>query len=202
VSVLVIAATPPESAWAPPDQTVVCGIGPVDAAARTAAILVARRAAAVLHVGVAGARRASGIPVGSIVIGRRAHYADIRARIRHAHACEADPVLLRAVCSALPDARVCDIATSAAVGSPHDAPVEGMEGFAVLRACALAGVPAVEVRVISNEVEEQDRAAWRIAEACAVLAVAGPVALRAVEGALPEQAACSSATRPTRQRRA
>ncbi len=35
-----------------------------------------------------------------------------------------------------------------------------MEGYAVLRAAALAGVPAVEVRVIANAVGEPDRAKW------------------------------------------
>ena len=32
-----------------------------------------------------------------------------------------------------------------------------MEGFAVLRAAALAGVPAVEVRVVVERVDEPDR---------------------------------------------
>ena len=33
-----------------------------------------------------------------------------------------------------------------------------MEGYAVLRAAALAGVPAVEVRVLANAIGEPDRA--------------------------------------------
>jgi nucleoside phosphorylase len=49
-----------------------------------------------------------------------------------------------------------------------------MEGFAVLRACALAGVPALELRAISNEVEEPDRAKWDFAGALAALAGALP----------------------------
>ncbi len=44
-----------------------------------------------------------------------------------------------------------------------------MEGFGVLRACALAGVPAVELRVISNSPDEPDRSKWRFEEAFAVL---------------------------------
>jgi futalosine hydrolase len=54
-----------------------------------------------------------------------------------------------------------------------------MEGFAVLRACALAGVPAVEVRVVSNEVGERDRARWQIPVALAALAEALPRLLAA-----------------------
>jgi futalosine hydrolase len=49
-----------------------------------------------------------------------------------------------------------------------------MEGFAVLRACELAGVPAVEVRVVSNEIGEPDRARWRFDEAFGLLADALP----------------------------
>jgi nucleoside phosphorylase len=49
-----------------------------------------------------------------------------------------------------------------------------MEGFAVLRAAELAGVPAVEVRAISNDVDEPDRARWRFEDALAALAQALP----------------------------
>jgi nucleoside phosphorylase len=47
-----------------------------------------------------------------------------------------------------------------------------MEGFAVLRAAELAGIPAVELRAISNEVDEPDRTRWRFDEAFAVLGTA------------------------------
>ena len=40
-----------------------------------------------------------------------------------------------------------------------------MEGYAVLRAAALAGVPAVEVRVLANAIGEPDRERWAIDEA-------------------------------------
>ncbi len=44
-----------------------------------------------------------------------------------------------------------------------------MEGFAVLRACELAGVPAVEVRAVSNRVSDR-REDWRVDEAVEALA--------------------------------
>ena len=58
--------------------------------------------------------------------------------------------LLAAVRAALPDALALPIGTSAAVGglTSGELRVEAMEGFGVLRACAQAGVPAVEVRAI------------------------------------------------------
>jgi futalosine hydrolase len=47
-----------------------------------------------------------------------------------------------------------------------------MEGFGVLRACELAGVPAVELRAISNSPDEADRENWRFDDAFAALAEA------------------------------
>jgi futalosine hydrolase len=49
-----------------------------------------------------------------------------------------------------------------------------MEGFAVLRTAELAGVAAVEVRAVSNEIDEPDRGRWRFDDALAALASALP----------------------------
>jgi futalosine hydrolase len=56
------------------------------------------------------------------------------------------------------------------VGGTSGVAVEAMEGFAVLAACLDEGVPALELRVVSNEVEEPDRALWRFDDALAELA--------------------------------
>jgi futalosine hydrolase len=58
-----------------------------------------------------------------------------------------------------------------------------MEGYAVLRAAALAGVPAVEVRVLSNAVGEPDRGKWRFDEAKDALAAALPALIEEVNRA-------------------
>ena len=42
---------------------------------------------------------------------------------------------------------------------------ESMEGAAAAHVCALHGVPFLEVRGVSNLVEDRNRAAWKIAEA-------------------------------------
>jgi nucleoside phosphorylase len=57
-----------------------------------------------------------------------------------------------------------------------------MEGFGVLRACALAGVPAVEVRAISNDVGEVDRQRWMILRGLETLREALPGLLDALSG--------------------
>jgi len=175
-----------------------CGVGPVEAAAATARALAGDRPDAVLHVGLAGGL---GLELGTLVVGTEAVYDDIAAAIPVVSRIEPDPSLLAAARQALPEARALRIATSASVGGlrgsepqsplarpgatravvgevsgsePQSTRVEGMEGFAVLRACALAGVPAVEVRAVSNELGEEDRSRWDV-----------PLALEALAGAVP-----------------
>jgi futalosine hydrolase len=162
-TVLLVAATEIELCGRP---GLVCGVGPVEAAAATARRLAVDPPGVVLHVGIAGAR---GITPGGIVIGSESVYSDISAEIPVVDRLEPDARLLGAVREALPEALSLPIGTSASVGSVADVRVEGMEGFAVLRACALAGVPAIEVRAVSNEISEGDRARWRILRALEAL---------------------------------
>ncbi len=177
--VLVVAATAGELGPADGWRTLVCGVGPVDAAAETAAALAAQRPAVVLHVGVAGARTASGLAVPSLVIGDGSVYADAAPDSPWvARALSIDARLVDAARRACPTAAVRVIATSARVGGGTGADVEAMEGFAVLRAAQAAGVPALEVRALSNLVEEPDRGAWRLRKAITLLAEATPALVR------------------------
>jgi futalosine hydrolase len=157
----------------------VCGVGPVEAAVATAKALALGSFDAVLHIGVAGGR---GLVPGSLVIGSEAVYCDLAAAIPVVDRVPADPRLVFTARRAVPDAQVLPIGTSAGVGRVADAfAVEAMEGFGVLRAAALAGVPAVEVRAISNEIGEPDRTRWRIAEAIAALSHAVPDLLAGID---------------------
>lgn len=161
---LLVAATEIELCGHP---GLVCGVGPVEAAAATARELALRPPQAVLHIGIAGAR---GITPGGLVVGSEAVYCDMSAEIPVVQRVEPDGGLLATVRATIPEALVLPIGTSASVGgSTRDAHrnirVEAMEGFAVLRACALAGVPAIEVRAISNDLAEGDRSRWRIGRA-------------------------------------
>ena len=147
----------------------VCGVGPVETAVRIAVALERTQPDAVLHVGVAGARQGSGIDILDVVIGSEAVYEDLATTQTLApRATLADTRLVEAARAALPSARVMAIGTTGRVGGSDGCRVEAMEGFSVLRACELAAVPAVEVRVISNLVED-DRSAWRLVDALSVL---------------------------------
>jgi nucleoside phosphorylase len=168
--ILVLAATPEELAGAP--DGAVCGVGPVEAAARAAAAIAARKPDAVVNVGVAGGRR---FAEPAFVVGSEAVYCDADDPRWIELRAAADPRLVAAARRALPDAAVEPIGTSARVGGVGEAcGVEAMEGYAVLRAAALANLPAVEVRVLANAVAEPDRSRWRLAEARAKLAAALP----------------------------
>ena len=161
---LIVAATEPElrgAAGLEGVEVMACGVGPVDAAATTAARLaIAPRPDAVLHVGIAGARRERGLALGTVVIGERSTYCDTRSTLV-ATELHPDPMLLATARAMLPAAHVGTIGTSADVDGSHGCDVEAMEGFGVLHAATLAGVPALEVRAVSNEIEEDDRSLWR-----------------------------------------
>jgi futalosine hydrolase len=173
--VLLVAATDIELCDHP---GLVCGVGPVEAAAATARALAASPPTAVVNVGLAGGH---GITPGGIVIGNASLYVDLSAEIPVVDRLEPDPELLASVREAAPDALLLPIGTSAAVGAltAGDLRVEAMEGFGVLRACALAGVPAVEIRAISNELAENDRSRWRIGRGLEALAAVLPDVLEA-----------------------
>ena len=179
-NVLLVAATDDELCG---HEGLVCGIGPVEAAITTARELSQRTPRAVLNIGIAGAH---GVTPGGLVLGSEAVYCDISAEILVVERVEPDSGLLTSMREAIPEALVLSIGTSAAIGgsaasSHRNIRVEGMEGFAVLRACALAGVPAIEVRAISNEITEGDRSRWRIGRALEAISDVLPRLIAAAE---------------------
>ncbi len=145
-------------------------MGPVEAAAAISRELALHQPRAVVNVGIGGSK---GLTPGTIVIGSEAFYCDLGAEIAIVDRVQADPDLVAELQATLPEAVVLPIATSAYVTGSQRARetfrVEGMEGFGVLRACELAGVPGVELRVISNDIGEGNRAHWMMRRALEVL---------------------------------
>lgn len=174
---LIVAATEPElrgAAGLSDVEVLSCGVGPIDAAATTAARLAREpRPERLLHVGIAGARRESGIEPGTLVISSRSVYCDTRSPLV-ATQLESDPGMLQTARELLPDALVTTIGTSADVDGSHGCDVEAMEGFGVMHAATLAGIPALEVRSVSNVIEEADRTLWRFDLGLESLAAALP----------------------------
>lgn len=157
-----------------------CGVGPVEAAIRTARKLASAPYAAVINAGIGGAfpGRAR---VGDTVLVVRDTFADFGLEGGGALAlppgtlvaeAEADRGLLARLAgtTALPrgtgitvSAVTATAATGERLARTYAADVESMEGFAVLRAASLAGVPALEVRGIANYVGERVSNGWDFA---------------------------------------
>ena len=177
--ILLVAATERELCG---HRGLVCGVGPVEAAAATARAVAQSQVGAVLHVGLAGGR---GLEVGAVVVGTESVYCDLEAAWPVVERAEPDAQLVDLARRSLPEAVPMPIHTSGAVGGApdtvsHATLVEAMEGFGVLRAAELAGVPAVEVRVVSNEIGEPDRGQWELELGLRVLGEAIPVLLAGV----------------------
>jgi futalosine hydrolase len=167
---LVVAATERELAFLEGLDTYSCGIGPVEAALRTARAIEERRPDAIVHVGIAGSRT---LEPPTLVLGSEAVYCDVidpSSTLPRVERVRPDSGFLERVRAALPEAHLLPIATCGKVGGGTGFDVEAMEGFGVLRACELASVPAVELRAISNSPDESDRARWRFDDAFAALA--------------------------------
>ena len=174
--ILVVSATARERAESCNWRTLLCGVGPVDAAAATAAEIARLRPSLILHVGIAGARRHGALAPATIVIGTESQYCDLGVSAEWAPSIIVTPAeLVAAAQQALPPAVARAIGTSGRVGGTSGCDVEAMEGFGVLRAAQLAGIPAIEVRAISNEIEEPDRARWHFDAAFAAIITATPL---------------------------
>jgi futalosine hydrolase len=178
---LVVAATGLELRFVSGADTLCCGIGPVEAAHATARRLAQEEPRALLHVGIAGALE---LEPPALVLGSEALYCDIVDPARdfpRVERARPDASLLERARLVLPDAAVLPIATSARVGSgARCAAVEAMEGFGVLRAAAAAGVPALELRAVSNTFDSP-RADWKIEDALYALADALPRLIEALD---------------------
>ncbi|POX65482.1 futalosine hydrolase [Streptomyces sp. Ru62] len=170
------------------------GVGPALAAATTAGALTAAALAGrpyglVVSAGIGGGFP-PGAPLGSLVVADAITVADLGAEtadgflpvteLGFGTVTHRPPESLVRVVSEATGARTGTILTvstvtgtaarAAALRARHPgALAEGMEGFGVAEAAAAHGVPALEIRAVSNPVGPRDRAAWRIGDALAAL---------------------------------
>lgn len=163
--------------------TAVVGIGLIDAALGTAAVLHEPAAAdGVLFVGTCGAHHESGIAIGEIVLARRARLSsgdvsrgEMRLPSLVADAVAADETLVAMLAerAAASGGAVPVVAVSCALGITEsdvlaaliaaEGAVENMEVFAVLRAASLASppVPAAALLGVTNMVGPEGGREWR-----------------------------------------
>jgi futalosine hydrolase len=166
-----------------------CGVGPVEAAAETARKLARGTYDAVVNAGIAGAFRGRA-RIGDAFTIVEERLADLGLEggatltlpggATLVERASADAALLERIApSRLPPAKGVTVAqvtttdsTARRLHDRYDADVESMEGFAILRAAALASVPALEVRGISNFVGDRADAEWNFAAGARAAAAA------------------------------
>ncbi|MEV7600154.1 futalosine hydrolase [Kitasatospora sp. NPDC089797] len=177
-----------------PVDVLAAGVGPAAAAAGTAAALASHRYGLVASAGIAGGF-APHAPVGATVLAGAIVAADLGAETpegfadvtelgfgtaRHTPPPGLVALAARALAAHSVEAVTGPVLTvstvtgsaerAAELASRHPgAAAEAMEGFGVAEAAARFGVPAFELRTVSNPVGPRDRAAWRIGEALAAL---------------------------------
>ncbi|CAL9457131.1 Futalosine hydrolase [Streptomyces sp. enrichment culture] len=113
------------------------------------------------------------LPVEELGFGRSVHTppAALTGRVRDAVRGSGVPCLLAPVLTVSTVTGTAARAAELAARHPR-AGAEAMEGFGVAEAAAAHGVPAVEIRAVSNTVGPRDRAAWRVGEALDALRAA------------------------------
>jgi futalosine hydrolase len=176
--ILLVCAVAQELEWAGPRagvETLVTGIGPVDAAARVARALAAKRYDVVVNAGIAGAIRGIANVGDGVIVGEELYPLQLETHAPLslppgnlvADRVPADAQLIEAV-TALGFSLVRGVTVSSVTATDETAQrlramgaeIETMEGFAVLRAAQLANVPAIEVRGISNIVGDRAESGW------------------------------------------
>ncbi len=176
--ILLVCAVAQEVDWLGPRagvETLISGIGPVDAAVRTARALAAQRYDLVVSCGIAGAFPGVAHVGDGVVVGEELYemHQESGAPLTLpsggliADRVPSDAQLIEAI-TALGFPLVRGITVSHVTATEvtaqrlraRGAEIESMEGFAVLRAAQLATVPAIEVRGISNIVGDRSKSEW------------------------------------------
>ena len=178
-----------------PDSVVVAGgIGRTNAAAATTeAVLTRGPFDLVISAGIAGMLPGVELELGDILVAEACVYAEEGLLTQDAfldiqamgfslgdfdgNAVPIDPDLLDRLPEAIRIGRIATVATCSGsdlqadlVARRTSAVAEAMEGAAVVHAARRLGVPAIEVRAISNTTGDRDRQHWDIKSALASLA--------------------------------
>ena len=182
---------------APEVHVVVAGIGRTNAAAATAEALAEARAtgapfAAVISTGIAGALPGSNLAIGTVIVADACVYAEEGIALPEGQGdmrvlgfplgdfegnrVPVDGALLVAFRALGPACAIATVATCSgtdaaalSVRTRTGAMAEAMEGAAVVHAARRVGVPAIEIRSISNTTGDRATQRWDIAAAFTAL---------------------------------
>jgi futalosine hydrolase len=178
-------------------DTLITGVGPVEAACAIAEALARRRYELVVNAGIGGAfegaaRVGDGTIVSDDVFELALESGDairLPAGSSVVDTARSDPGLVAglagrgfAALHGITVARVTSSEETAARLARRGAQIESMEGFAVLRAAERAGIRAIEVRGVSNRVGSRERSGWDFDAGLAGLARIGQALFDLLDG--------------------
>jgi futalosine hydrolase len=163
------------------------GVGPVNAAHATTVAVIAERPDAIVNCGIAGAYPSSGLQIGDVACAEVEIYGDLGAQspagfvdmkaMGFPVVAGPTPLFNELPMHVFPcDRRARFVTVSTCTGTDAAAreiesrtagAMENMEGAAIAHVAHLHGIPAGEVRAISNAVTNRDTKSWRIKEASA-----------------------------------
>lgn len=166
---------------------IVTGVGAVNAACALSRFLEREGAHAIVSCGIGGAYADSGLPLATAVWAESECYGDLGAAsdggfldmraLGFPVIGGPEPVYNDLPIAIRPRGRTArfvtvntgtgDDATAREMAARTGGGVENMEGAAIAHVAALYGIPAGEVRGISNSVGRRDRSAWRVKDAAA-----------------------------------
>ena len=156
-------------------EILVTGVGPVEAAANVSRALAQSRYDLVVSAGIAGAFNDAAAIGDGVVVSEEHLELDLETGVplalpdglavvdRCASSLDLVDKLAELGFAAVRGVTVARVTASDATAqrlASGGAQIETMEGFAVLRAAEIAGVPAVEIRGISNRVGDRAKSAW------------------------------------------
>lgn len=164
---------------------VTMGVGPVNAAHAVTLAITRSRPKAVVVCGIGGAYPGSGLAIGDVACAESECYGDLGATspagfldmqaLGFPIVAGPPPIYNELPLQVFPaSTRVRFVTMSTCTGTDAAAraiaartggAVENMEGAAVAHVAAMHGIPAGELRGISNMVTDRDTGAWRITEA-------------------------------------
>ena len=156
-------------------EILVTGVGPVEAAANVSRALAQSRYDLVVSAGIAGAFNDAAAIGDGVVVSEEHLELDLDTGVplalpdglavvdRCASSLDLVDKLAELGFAAVRGVTVARVTASDATAqrlASAGAQIETMEGFAVLRAAEIAGVPAVEIRGISNRVGDRAKSGW------------------------------------------
>jgi futalosine hydrolase len=156
--------------------TLFTGVGPIEASCALAAALASTQYELVVNAGLGGAFDGAARIGDGVVVGDEAIELNLESGAALAlpagvklidSASSAAPLVAQLRAKGFPVLRGVTVArvtsseaTARRLAGELGAQVESMEGFAALRAAGLAGVPAIELRGISNRCGDRERSGW------------------------------------------